>query len=122
MSSLIARSAFSGKTAGQLNNVSLELAEQVVQNVDGPISSEPAPANAGYCSAKLSQPAFAPRESTTLSRPFAILVDDGFDRAQVDGIRAALNAGMAHHGPYRHDEGWWSTLFDALVFLRGAAH
>ncbi|EKM48646.1 uncharacterized protein PHACADRAFT_132272 [Phanerochaete carnosa HHB-10118-sp] len=128
-----------------LHNVDLNLAKQVKINVGGSDvdSKEPARDNHGKSTPTLSQLYYAPKEPTIKSRRIAILVADGFDLAQVEGLRAAIKAGMATSwiiGPRRgwiypedvdvgskmrgvwadhHFEGQRSTLFDAFIVPDG---
>ena len=127
-----------------LNNIDFELARQVAINVGGVVPEQPTRQNHGKSTRTLSQLYYAPKEPTIKSRRIAILVADGFDMAQVEGIRAAIKAGSATSwviGPRRgwvypegavvgsgkggvwadhHYEGQRSTLFDAFVVPGGA--
>ena len=130
-----------------LNNVDIDLARQVAQNVGGVVPDRPARQNHGNSSSPLSQLYYTPKEPTIKSRRIAILLADGFNLAQVEGLRAAFKAGMATSwiiGPRRgwvypegvepdrdgkakgalwadhHYEGQRSTLFDAFVIPGGA--
>lgn len=127
-----------------LNNIDFELAKQVAINVGGVVPDKPARPNHGQKTPTLSQLYYAPKEPTIKSRRIAILVADGFDLAQVEGLRAAIKAGSATSwviGPRRgwvypegavvgsgkggvwadhHFEGQRSTLFDAFVVPAGA--
>ena len=126
-----------------LNNIDFNLAKQVALNVGGVVPDKPARENHGKATPTLSQLYYAPKEPTIKSRRIAILVADGFDLAQVEGLRAAIKAGMATSwviGPRRgwvypdgaevgsglggvwadhHFEGQRSTLFDAFIVPGG---
>lgn len=130
-----------------LNNIDPGLAQAVAEAVGGVMPDAPARTNHGQSSAPLSQMYYLPKEPTIKSRRIAILVADGFDRVQVEGMRAALKAGMATSwviGPRRgwvypegvepgrgekksgamfvdHSfEGQRSTLYDAILIPGGA--
>lgn len=127
-----------------LNNIDFELARQVAINVGGVVPEQPTRKNHGQSTRTLSQLYYAPKEPTIKSRRIAILVADGFDMAQVEGLRAAIKAGSATSwviGPRRgwvypegavvgsgkggvwadhHYEGQRSTLYDAFIVPGGA--
>ena len=129
-----------------LNNIDFDLAKKIANNVGGVVPKSPARPNHGKSTPTLSQTYYAPKEPTIKSRRIAILVADGFDLAQVQGIRAALKAGGATSwviGPRRgnvypagadassgkggifadhHWEGQRSTLYDAIIVPAGAKH
>ncbi|KAH9919532.1 catalase [Fomitopsis serialis] len=124
-----------------LNNVDFELTKQVAEKVGGVIPSEPGRPNHGKKSAALSQLYYKPKEPTIKSRRIAILLADGYNLAEVEGLRAAIKAGSATSwviGPRRgrvypkgqkggdvgvwadhHFEGQRSTMFDAVVVPSG---
>ncbi|OCH96690.1 catalase [Obba rivulosa] len=128
-----------------LNNIDFNLAKQVAINVGGDVPDQPARQNHGHSTPTLSQPYYAPKEPTIISRRIAILLADGFDIAEVKALRAAFKVGLATTyiiGPRRgkvyaagqkpgtgeglqadhHYEGQRSTLFDALIIPSGAEH
>ena len=126
-----------------LNNIDFELARKVAINVGGVVPEKPARENHGKSSPTFSQLYYAPKEPTIKSRRIAIIVADGFDMTQVEGLRTAIKAGSATSwviGPRRgwvypegavvgsgkggvwadhHYEGQRSTLFDAFVVPGG---
>jgi len=128
-----------------LNNIDYNLAKQVAINVGGVVPDAPARENHGKSTPTLSQLYYKPKEPTIVSRRIAILVADGFNLAEVEGLRAALKLGQATTwiiGPRRgyvypagqavgsgtgvwadhHYEGQRSTLFDAFIIPSGAEH
>ncbi|PCH36976.1 catalase [Wolfiporia cocos MD-104 SS10] len=128
-----------------LNNIDLNLAKQIAENVGGIVPEAPARPNHGKSSKSLSQLYYAPKEPTIVSRRIAILIADGFDMAEVEGLRAAFKAGQATTwiiGPRRgkiypkgqsaasgvhvwadhHFEGQRSTMYDACIIPSGAEH
>lgn len=128
-----------------LNSIDFELAKQIAINVGGVIPEKPEGKYHGQSTPTLSQLYYAPKTPTIKSRRIAILLGDGFNLAQVEGLRAALKAGGATTwiiGPRRgyvypagqevgvgkglfadhHYEGQRSTLFDAFIIPAGAAH
>ncbi|CCM00762.1 uncharacterized protein FIBRA_02803 [Fibroporia radiculosa] len=124
-----------------LNNIDFELAKQVATNVGGVIPDKPARSNHGQSTRTLSQMYYTPKEATIASRRIAILLADGFDKVEVESLRAVLKTGQATTwviGPRRgtirangsregiwaehHFEGQRSTMYDALIVPSGAAH
>ena len=124
-----------------LNNVDFELTKKVAEKVGGVMPDAPARPNHGKKSASLSQLYYKPKEPTIKSRRIAILLGDGYDLAEVEGLRAAIKAGSATSwviGPRRgrvypkgvkggdvgvwadhHFEGQRSTMFDAVIVPSG---
>ncbi|KAL4260087.1 Catalase [Pleurotus pulmonarius] len=126
-----------------LNNIDYELAKYVAVAVGGDVPDAPGKQNEGHKSAKLSQVYYAPKEPTIKGRRVAILLADGFDKAEVVGIKALIASASANAfviGPRRgkvfaagekigvegggidadhHFEGQRSTMFDALVIPSG---
>jgi catalase len=126
-----------------LNNVDFELAKQVAINVGGVLPEQPARANPGH-KTRVSQTAFVPEKPTVAGRRIAILVGDGFNLAEVEGLKALILSYSANPyviGPRRgkvyaagervggagahvvtqhHFEDQRSTLFDAIVVPSGA--
>ncbi|KAI0786093.1 catalase [Abortiporus biennis] len=128
-----------------LNNIDFDLAKKVAINVGGVVPERPSRSNHGQSSPTLSQLYYAPKTPTIKSRRIAIVLADGFNIAEVEGVRAALKAGGATTwiiGPRRgyvypagvevgsgkglfadhHFEGQRSTLFDAFIVPSGATH
>ncbi|KXN82631.1 Catalase A [Leucoagaricus sp. SymC.cos] len=128
-----------------LNNIDLDLARAVAQNVDGVVPDKPGRTNHGKKSASLSQEYFRPKTPTIASRRIAILLADGFNEVEVQAVRAALAKEKATTwiiGPRRgkiqpavdvlgtgepitadhHFEGQRSTLFDAIFVPSGGTH
>ena len=129
----------------RLNEIDLDLARQVALKVGGPVPERPARQNHGQTSPGLSQRDMLPKEPTIKSRRIAILIADGVDAGEVEGLRGAMKAAGATAwliGPRRgiiygagqksgrdvglqadhHFEGQRSTLFDAVIVPSGAAH
>lgn len=124
-----------------LNNVDFGLTKKVAEKVGGVVPDSPGRPNHGKKSASLSQLYYHPREPTIKSRRIAILLGDGYDLAEVEGLRAAIKAGSASSwviGPRRgrvypkgvkagdvgvwadhHFEGQRSTMFDAVIVPSG---
>jgi len=118
--------------------VDLELAQAVAEMVGGDIPQE-GRANEGHKSAPLSQAYYMPKEPTIESRRVAIIIADGFDKADFDAMHAAVKAANALPyviGPKRspikpasgeavtpahHLEGFRSTMVDA-IFVPGGSH
>ncbi|EIN13642.1 catalase [Punctularia strigosozonata HHB-11173 SS5] len=119
-----------------LNNVDFELAKAVATKVGGVVPEKPLRPNPGH-KTKVSQTTFVPEKPTVAGRRIAILVADGFNLAEVQGIRALIKSCMANSyviGPRRgkiqaagggslqadhHFEDQRSTLFDALIIPSG---
>jgi len=121
-----------------LNNIDFGLATAVATQVGGDIPKGPARENKGWKSAPLSQLYYAPKTPTIKSRRIAILVSDGFNFTEVEGIRAALKSAMATTliiGPRRakiqassggaylmadhHFDDQRSTMFDGIIIPSG---
>ncbi|KDR81875.1 hypothetical protein GALMADRAFT_221752 [Galerina marginata CBS 339.88] len=128
-----------------LNNIDYDLAKLVAQNVNGIIPDKPARQNHGKIEPSLSQLQFAPKKPTIATRRIAVLVADGFNKAEVEAVCATLTGEKATTwiiGPRRgkiyaegqtfgsgdglfadhHYEGQRSTLFDAIYIPSGSAH
>ncbi|KAF8655852.1 hypothetical protein AX16_002935 [Volvariella volvacea WC 439] len=130
-----------------LNNIDFDLAKRVALRIDGTVPESPARPNHGKTSAALSQVYYTPKKPTIVSRRIAILVADGFNATEVEGVRAALSSAKALTfiiGPRRGKvqsaggtklgmgeaalvadypyEGQRSTLFDAIFVPSGADH
>jgi len=121
-----------------LNNVDFGLATAVATQVGGVMPESPARENKGQKSAPLSQLYYAPKTPSIKSRRIAILISDGFNFTEVEGIRAALKSAMATTwiiGPRRakiqastsgayltadhHFDDQRSTMFDAIIIPSG---
>ncbi|KDQ28627.1 hypothetical protein PLEOSDRAFT_1111887 [Pleurotus ostreatus PC15] len=126
-----------------LNNIDYQLAKYVAVAVGGDVPDASAKPNEGNKSARLSQVYYAPKEPTIKGRRIAILLADGFDKAEVVAIKALITSASANAfviGPRRgkvyaagekigvegggidadhHFEGQRSTMFDALVIPSG---
>ncbi|KAK0443540.1 catalase [Armillaria borealis] len=114
----------------------------VLNNIDYDLSKIVARNNPGKTSPALSQTYYFPKVPTIASRRIAILVADGFDQANVEGMQGAireLGALPFLIGPRRgrilpkggksegmmvdhHFEGQRSTLFDAVLVPSGVEH
>ncbi|KAF9009471.1 catalase [Cyathus striatus] len=123
-----------------LNNIDFELAKAVAQNVNGIVPDKPARLNHGKVDPTLSQLHYAPKTPTIATRRIAILVADGFNKTEVQAVRAMLASAKATTwiiAPRRgkvisagggvtvadhHFEGQRSTLFDAIYVPSGAEH
>ena len=129
----------------RLNEIDSELAHRVARNVGGKVPESARP-NHGKTSQGLSQRDFLPKEPTIKSRRIAILIADGVNAAEVEGLRAAIQMAGATAwliGPRRgkidgarqspehdapgliadhHFEGQRSTLFDAIIVPSGEVH
>ena len=79
-----------------LNHIDSDLAKQIAINVGGIVPDKLARLNHGKSTPTLSQLYYAPKEPTIASRRIAILLADGFDLAEVEGLRAAFNRGLMH--------------------------
>ncbi len=103
-----------------LNNIDYDLSKIVARNVGGITPHSPARENPGKTSPALSQTYYFPKVPTIASRRIAILVADGFDQANVEGMQGAIRELGAlpfligpRRGPYlpqgrkigRHDGG-----------------
>lgn len=126
----------------RLNEIDFDLARQVAKNVGGRVPTKPGRANHGKTSKGLSQRDFLSKEPTIKTRRIAILIADGVNTAEVEGLRSAIRMagatawligprrgtidGVGEHDPGleadHHFEGQRSTLFDAIIVPSGAAH
>ena len=120
-----------------LDNVDSDIATQVAAKVDGEVPEESRKKNHGGRSPALSQLFYAPKTPTIKGRRIAILLADGFNFAEVEGVRVVLKSAMATTwiiGPRRakiksssgatvsadhHFEDQRSTMFDALYIHSG---
>jgi len=125
-----------------LNQIDFELAKTVAMKINGVVPDAPGRRNHGQSSPQLSQLYYAPKSPIIASRRIAVLVADGFNETEVQGVRAALSSANALTfivGPRRgkvlpaeeggeglvadhHWEGQRSTLFDAVFIPSGARH
>ncbi|KAH9484073.1 catalase A [Psilocybe cubensis] len=128
-----------------LNNIDFDLAVTVAKNVNGPVPDKPVRINHGHKDQTLSQLYYAPKTPTIASRRIAVLITDGFNLTEVEGVRAALASAKATTwiiGPRRakihsegghiisgsgivadhHFEGQRSTMFDAIYIPSGSEH
>ncbi|KAF8810089.1 catalase [Phlegmacium glaucopus] len=129
-----------------LNDIDPSLAKFVAGKVtDDDIPDKPTRENHGKKSSALSQLHYAPKKPTIASRRIAILVADGFNKAEVKAVQEMLrsqNATTWIIGPrlgkispaspdagadsdivaVHHFEGQRSTLFDALYIPSGEKH
>jgi catalase len=121
-----------------LNEIDHEVAKAVAINVGGDIPPKPKRDSHKKRAVRISQMEFAPEKPLIKSRRIAILIDDGFEKDAVEGLRAAMKLGSATTfiiGPRRgvissatgssvmadhHFEGQRSTLFDALFIAPGS--
>jgi len=129
----------------RLNEIDFDLARQVAINVGGPHPESAARPNPGKKARGISQMEYIPAEPTIKSRRIAILIADGVNATEVEGLRAAIKSAMATSwliGPRRgkvygagqtagssaglwadhHFEGQRSTMFDAVIIPSGAGH
>jgi len=116
----------------------------VASNIGSAIPDKPGRENHGKTSKPLSQEYYFPKNPTIIERRIAILIADGFNYDEVQGVRSALARAKARTfiiGPHRggirssdddrtrggrkvikadhHFEGQRSTLFDALYIPSG---
>lgn len=128
-----------------LNKIDFDLATTVARKVNGVVPDKPAREIYPKRDAYLSQTFFAPKEPTIASRRIAILIADGFNETEVQGVRAMLAGAKATCwliGPRRsliyyegqtigsgtglvadhHFEDQRSTMFDAVYVPSGAEH
>ncbi|KAF8520224.1 catalase [Hysterangium stoloniferum] len=128
----------------RLENIDSELARRVAVAVGGTIP-EKGKRNHGETSKGLSQTECISKEPTIKGRRIAILIADGVNVTEVEGICSALEGGKATSwliGPRRgivygagqtaggssglhtdhHFEGMRSTMFDAVIIPSGATH
>jgi catalase len=121
-----------------LNEIDHEVAKAVAINVGGDIPPKPKRDSHKKRAVRISQMELAPEKPLIKSRRIAILIDDGFEKDAVEGLRAAMKLGSATTfiiGPRRgeissatgtsvmadhHFEGQRSTLFDALFIAPGS--
>lgn len=127
----------------RLADIDLSLAQQVAELVGGTKPEKPTRPNHGKKAKGLSQTEYASFKPTIATRRVAIIVADGFDKAALTGVQAALKASGAlpfviaprrsevfpagtdktpGNGvkPDHHLEGMRSTMFDA-IFVPGGA-
>lgn len=128
-----------------LNKISMEMANAVAFKVNGVMSEIPDRDFHGKSTRTLSQVYYAPKAPTIATRRIAILIEDGFNMAEVLAIRDIFSSGKAvSHliGPHRstvyganeiigsgnglvadhHFEGQRSTMFDAIFIPSGEEH
>lgn len=127
----------------RLPYIDIELANAVAKMVGGETTDKVVKPNHGKKSAAMSQTNFEAKQPTIKTRRVAILVADGFDKAAVQAMKAALSAAGATPmliGPRRsnvyaageehkkgngvfvdhHFEGQRSVMFDAIFIPPGA--
>lgn len=128
-----------------LNNIDFDLATTVARKINGVVPEKPARDVFPLADRTLSQTHYAPKDPTIASRRIAILVADGFNEAEVSGVRAMLASAKASCwiiGPRRnmiysagesigtgtglvadhHFEDQRSTMFDAVYIPSGEEH
>ncbi|KAJ5532232.1 hypothetical protein N7513_001387 [Penicillium frequentans] len=123
----------------RIGAVSLELAQQVAQNVGGKSPEKLLRPNHGQKAKGLSQLEYMPEKPTIATRRIAILIGDGFDHSSYIAMKKALEAqnafvftiGAQRKGvvaesgetvvPDHFFNGMRSTLFDA-TFVPGGKH
>ncbi|KAH6693443.1 catalase-like domain-containing protein [Plectosphaerella plurivora] len=127
----------------RLAEIDLDLAQQVAQQVGGPVPEKALKLNHGNKAKGLSQFDFLPEKPTIATRRIAIIIADGFDSMAFNAAKAGILAAGALPfviGPRRseiypanaekkpgsgvvpehHLEGQRSTMFDALFIPGGA--
>lgn len=128
----------------RLCDISLELAQAVAEKAGAPTPTKAGRPNHGKKAKGLSQFDFTPEamglEPTIASRMVAIIIADGFNLAEYEGVKGALSAAGAFVftiGPKRqpvipasggkgvapdhHFEGMRSTMFDS-IYIPGGEH
>jgi catalase len=128
----------------RLCDISLDLAQAVAEKAGAPTPTEAGRANHGKTAKGLSQFDFTPEAQglapTIATRMVAIIIADGFNLAEYEGVKGALSAAGAFCftiGPKRqpvipasggkgvapdhHFEGMRSTMFDS-IYIPGGEH